>query len=465
MTDQLNDLAPGDARCPGPSTREVILRDHFRAPDPLLEERYVFEGDFEIPFENYTSREYAQAEFDKLWGRTWQWACREEHIPVAGDYYVYDIGHRSALVVRSDDGTIKAYHNFCRHRGTQLKPSMTIGRSKQFRCPFHGWTWNLDGNLVDLPCRWDFPHVTDESAKLPEIRVETWGGWVFVNFDDNAAPLLDYLGPLVRHFEHWPLDDRYIESHARKILPANWKAAMEAFLEAYHVLETHSQAIAMTGDANAQYDILSDNITRFIHTVGFPSPHIPEAKRADDEQMVEMLFRRIDSGERPELPEGWQPRDLYSEHLKQVLGEQYDRDFSHLSTSEVLDSIEYFVFPNVFFFPGLDKSMCYRFRPDAENPDRCVFDLLILRPKPASRPAPKPPAPHDLDIDDSYVDTPNLSRGLAMVYDQDTSNMKAQTKGFKGSPRGAQVLGNYQESRARHLHVMVERYLNDDIRS
>ena len=88
MTDQITPVSvnPGDARCPGPSTRDIILGDSTPTPSPLLTESYTFEGDSDIPYEEFTSPAYAQAEHEHMWGRTWQWACREEHIPEPGDY-------------------------------------------------------------------------------------------------------------------------------------------------------------------------------------------------------------------------------------------------------------------------------------------------------------------------------------------------------------------------------------------
>ncbi len=124
MTDQITPVSvqPGAARCPGPSTRDLILGDSTPPPAPLLEQSYRFEGDDDVPYGEFTSAAYAVEEHLHMWSRTWQWACREEHIPEPGDYYVYDIGDRSALIVRGPDGSIRAFHNSCLHRGTQLKP-------------------------------------------------------------------------------------------------------------------------------------------------------------------------------------------------------------------------------------------------------------------------------------------------------------------------------------------------------
>ena len=345
MTDQVTPVSvePGAARCPGPSTHDIISNDSVPAPPHLLAHSYEFEGDDDIAYEQYTSPEYARAEDDHMWSRTWQWACREEHIPEPGDYHVYDIGDRSALVVRGPDGTIKAFHNACLHRGTQLKPPESSGFSNQLRCPFHGWTWSLDGELTELPCEWDFPHVNADEYRLPQLRTGLWGGFVFVNFDDcapelMAPPLEEYLGVLPEHFADWDLGDRYVEVHIRKKLPANWKASATAFLEAYHILETHSQSIYTAGDANAQYDVFGENVTRFIHTIATTSPHVPEAKRPDEQTMLNMLMARKQPGhEVPEIPDGERARDVYARYVQQMLGEEYDNDFSHLSVAETID--------------------------------------------------------------------------------------------------------------------------------
>jgi len=456
MASNRSSLQPGEARAAGPSLRDLLLRDASPVPEPLLAESYRFLGDEDIPYSNYTSTDYARREFELLWPRVWQWACREEHIPEPGDHYVYDIGDLSAIVVRTQSGAIKAYFNACMHRGTQLKTSAGCGYSENFRCPFHGWIYSLDGDLVELPEDWDFPHVSSESHRLRELRVGTWAGFVFVNFDPDAVPLEDYLGVLPEHFAQWGIEDRYVETHVCKRLPVNWKAAAEAFLEAYHVRETHAGGVPGT-EVTTQYDIFGDHVSRFIHTVGSPNPRVQPPQT--EQQLLERLWVRGREDESvPVLPDGVTARDFYAERVRQQMGQAYGQDFSHYSTSMTLDSIEYFLFPNAFFFPGLSLPMVYRFRPDRENPDFSTFDLLMLRPKHPDREAPLPPEPIVLDVEDSYTLAEGLGR-LGAVYDQDTGNMAAQTRGFKTCAKGGQTLGNYQEARIRHLHQTVDRYL------
>jgi|TARA_B100000073_G_scaffold289121_1_gene251363 phenylpropionate dioxygenase-like ring-hydroxylating dioxygenase large terminal subunit len=448
-------LKPGEAREQGPSLRDELLRDPTPPPAPLLEESYEFLGDEDISFENYTSPDFAQAEYEKLWSKVWQWACHVDHIPQPGDYFVYDIGDLSALIVRTENREIKAYFNSCMHRGTQLKQPGTCGFSKELRCPFHGWTWSLEGQLVDLPQAWDFPHVTADSHQLPEMPVDIWEGFVFINFDQEAEPLNEYLGVLPRHWEDWGLSQRYIETHIRKHLPCNWKAAAEAFIEAYHVRETH--ATGQLGDeVTTQYDVFGENVSRFIHTRGLNSP-LRSNPRTEDELLERISGRTLGEGDLT-LPPGVRARDHYANHVQETMGERYGHDFSHLSESITLDSIEYYLFPNAFFFPGLSLPMVYRFRPDPTSPDFSYFDLLFMRPRPPEGEAPPPPEVIELGIDESYSTAEGVGP-LGRVYDQDTANLAAQTRGFKSSFKNGQTLGNYQEIRVRHLQQRVKTYL------
>jgi phenylpropionate dioxygenase-like ring-hydroxylating dioxygenase large terminal subunit len=444
----------GRAREAGPSLYDQLRADPTPPPPQLLQESYQFRGDEDIPYSVYTSAGYAQREFSLMWSQTWQWACHVDHVPETGDYYVYDIGPHSALIVRGEDGNLRAYYNACMHRGTQLKPAASCGFSKTLRCPFHGWEWNLDGSFRERPAAWDFPHVTDGSHRLPEMAIGVWEGFVFVNFDPAAEPLMDYLGVMPDHWADWGLGERYIETHVRKKLPCNWKAAAEAFLEAYHVRETHSTG--KPGDeVTAAYDVFEPNVSRFIHTNLLDSP-LRNPPRTEPELLERQVGRR--SAQSTELPSGARARDVYARKVQQQMSKRDGRDYSQLSESMTLDAIEYFVFPNSFFFPGLQLPMVYRFRPDPTSVDRCWFDLLMMRARPIDGPAPAPPAVIELDVDDSYSVAEGLG-GLARIYDQDTSNMAAQTLGFRASAKRGATLANYQEVRSRHLHDRVREYV------
>ena len=453
----LNSQAPGDARCPGPSTRDLIIADGKPVPEALITESYKFLGDEDIAYDRYTSQAFFDLEMEKMWSKVWQWACREEHLLHVGDYVTYDIGNNSVIVVRKGAGPddIKAYVNSCPHRATQFRPSDSRGVAPVLRCPFHGWSWNLDGQVKEIPCRWDFPHVTDEAFRLPEVKVERWGGFIFINLDPNAGPLKDQLDVLPEHFKDgWDLSNRYTVLHIQKELETNWKAAQEAFLEAYHVYATHTQGLPTAGDANAQYDIFGDYVTRFVHTIGHPSPHFT---RPQTQQ--EILDKLRAGGDDLKVKEGQLAREVAAEHNRKTLGAAWGVDLSGYSDSEMLDSIEYHLFPNMFMFPGVTLPMMYRFRPIGNDPGRALFDLLFLQPLAPGQERPEAPEPHRVTPGESYASAPGMNQGLGFVYDQDTDNLAMQYKGFKASRKRGQTLGNYQEIRLRNYHLTLDKYL------
>ncbi len=223
-------LKPGEARYPDePSTQDIIARDKMAAPPWVCSESYEFLGDEDISTDRYIDAEYARREYDTLWKKTWQFACREEHIPEVGDYQVYDLGRYSFIITRVAEDDIRAYYNACLHRGTMLRAPGSEGCTNEFKCPFHGWSWNLDGTNKHVLCDWDFPHVDKDKFSLPQARVERLGGFVFINMDDEAPSLAEYLGPqAMSHIEAWKLEDRYVHCHVAKTIPANWKLTMEA---------------------------------------------------------------------------------------------------------------------------------------------------------------------------------------------------------------------------------------------
>src|ERR1700740_2778216 len=211
MNVETGKLNPGEARCPAETTQEIIARDKVAAPAWAASESYEYLGSEDISKDRYTEASFAQGEFDRLWTRTWQMACRDEHIPEVGDYYVYDLGPYSFVVTRCGEDQVRAYFNACLHRGTKLKPSGTTGFSNNLKCPFHGWTWNLDGSLKEIPEKWDFAHTDNHKTCLPEARVERLGGFVWDTMDPDAPTLEDYLGKeATAHLKAWNLDDRYI---------------------------------------------------------------------------------------------------------------------------------------------------------------------------------------------------------------------------------------------------------------
>jgi phenylpropionate dioxygenase-like ring-hydroxylating dioxygenase large terminal subunit len=450
--------APGEARHPGTSVQDLLRADSRPVPEYLREQSYRFLGSEDVAYERYLSRDFFQLELERMWNRTWQWACREEHLPAPGDYVVHDIGPYSIIVVRTESGDIKAFRNACMHRGTKLKRSYSDGHSSEIRCPYHGWTWDLQGRLKSYPCEWDFPHVDPARFGLGAVRVGLWGGFVFINLDPNAMPLDEYLAPLPEHVNSKVFEDRYVAIHVQKELNCNWKVASEAFLEAYHVMETHPQLSRTSGDANTQYDFYGDRVNRLINVAGIPGAYMTEPMT--EQQILDnfLIGDRGDVSEPLRVPPGGTARKVMAQYFRDNFG----TDLAKTCDSEIVDSIAYFVFPNQQFFAGVSFPIVYRFRPIGMAVDRSLFDLVILKSRPRDGSSFETAQPVRLRSDESYTTVPGMDPYIGNVYDQDTGNMEAAQEGFMTSAKPGGTLGNYQEIRIRHMHRTLEKYLYDN---
>jgi len=441
-------------RSPGPSWQDVLDQDSRPVPEFLRAESPYLNGFSDIPKDRYLSREWHEKEKACLWSRVWQFACREEQLPEVGSYIVYEIADQSYLVTRVSEDEIKAYPNVCLHRGRLLKTY--DGRCSEFRCPFHGFAWHLDGGLKHIPAEWDFPHLEtrSEDMALPEVNVGTWAGFVFINPDPEAESLHDFLGEeIMRHFERWDMENRYIQAHVSKIVNCNWKIANEAFSEGFHVNATHPQGMTYTGDPQSQVDIWG-NTARNISPKGIPCPLLPFVPTEE-----QMLRDALDVREGEPLPipfeEGETMRTALSRAGRERFRESFGDRVDDLTDAEFLDAWVYTVFPN--FMPwGAFNRIFYRFRPNGDNHESCIFEIFYLTPFSGDRP---PPAPETkLGPSDPWTDAPELEK-LAMVAEQDTFNMQRVHQGLKVLRREGVLLSRYQESILRWRQDLIQEYV------
>src|SRR4051794_16074809 len=195
-----------------------------------------------VPKERYVDPAFYALEADYLWPRVWQMACRLEEIQHVGDSVEYEILDQSVIVVRTSATEVRAFQNACRHRGVKLVEDCASCPSG-FTCPFHGWSYGLDGanTFVSRPRTFDELNLRPDHIALRSVRCETWGGCAWINLDDSAPPLRDSIEPGASILDAWMVEDMHAEWWRAIHLPVNWKLAQEAFMEQYHVLETHPQ--------------------------------------------------------------------------------------------------------------------------------------------------------------------------------------------------------------------------------
>ena len=445
---------PTGTRAPGTSYQELLDSDTRTVPESFRRDQPGYFGQADVGVERYVSRAFHDLEKELLWRRVWQYACREEEVPRVGDTAVYDICDDSILIVRVAPGPtgLKAFYNACLHRGRALRDGP--GQVSELRCPFHGFCWSLDGNLKEVPSQWDFPQVRPTEFALPEVKVGTWGGFVFINMDPNCEPLEDFLGELPFLFERWPLEDRYIQVRVAKTIRANWKVLQEAFMESFHVAATHPQLLPGFGDESSQFDVFG-NVARAISPSGTPSAHLRWSP-TEQEMLDSTLDRRLDETPIGVVPEGSTARATAAVMAREGLRPELGDGAEDLSDAELVDSIYFTVFPN--FHPwGAYNRICYRFRPNGDDHQSAIMEVLFLSPFTGERP---PPAPlRWLGPDDRWTDVVELG-SLARVFDQDDFNIEQVQRGLHTTRKPGVTLSVYQESKVRHFHHLLDQWMS-----
>jgi phenylpropionate dioxygenase-like ring-hydroxylating dioxygenase large terminal subunit len=452
----------------GTTLQELLNDDVIKAPASFREVPEMDLGTTDVSIDRYISKEWHDAEVEKVWRKTWQVACRAEEIPEVGDFVVYDIVDDSVIVVRTAQDEIRAYFNACLHRGNAL--CLESGHAQQFRCPYHGFTWSLAGTLERIPSQWDFKHIPVEKFSLPEAKVGEWGGFVFVNLDPDCGSLDDYLEILPAHLDEWNFDKRYTYLRVSMVVPCNWKVAQEAFIEGYHVAETHYQKDAdgnpdpdgigaYTDDVMMQYDVWpeSRHVTRMTLASGVPSQSVVHHERSE-QHIIDTMLRYLPDNERPQLAPGEKARPVLAQFNRKMLGASYGVDLSEHPDTDMLDQVQYTLFPNYTFWPTLFGPLLYRFRPEGNNPDESLMEVYMLHPIPEDGRPYETAKEIRLEKGSLWASVDELG-GYGPILDQDTPNMIRMTKGLKATRKPGVTFANYQENRIRHFHRILDEYL------
>jgi phenylpropionate dioxygenase-like ring-hydroxylating dioxygenase large terminal subunit len=192
-----------------------------------------------LPYRWYTDGEVLARERERLFAHSWQYAGHTGQLAEPGSYFALTVGYVPLVVVRDRDGVLRAFVNVCRHRGAEVVSG--AGRCTTLQCHYHAWTYGLDGGLRAAPRSAADPDFDREEVGLRPAQVDTWGPFVFVNADAEAPPLGETLGDLPLLVRDGGLDVDALEFHQRVdySLEANWKVAVENYLECYHCPVAH----------------------------------------------------------------------------------------------------------------------------------------------------------------------------------------------------------------------------------
>lgn len=424
---------------------------------------YVDNGTAQITPERYYDPAYMRREWDGMWTKTWLIAGRISDIPEIGDYLKFDIGTESFIVVRTSNDTVRAFYNVCRHRGTQLVMS-DFGSTAKFRCLYHSWAWTIDGKLAEITDRETFrPGALEGSLDLPEIRCDSWGGFVFLCMDEAAPPLVEFLEVLPEHLAAYQFDKMIVVKDVQVEWPVNWKIALDAFMESYHVHAVHPEILPFYDDYHQQWDLYGNGMSRMLMKFASVSPR-HEDQRAVNPVLAAMLsevgidpatFRGGASGVREAI-----------QQAKLAAPERLTTGVEGYSPSQMTDDWAYFAFPNVTFNIHPEGALIQRFRPHATDPEKMIYDVVVLV-HPIHDPSVVLPGYMGVDpgTDLSGNIRPErgyLTRGdggLGVVLEQDGVMVPYVQAGMRSrSFRGARL--SEQEQRVRHFHAELDRYLD-----
>jgi Rieske 2Fe-2S family protein len=194
-----------------------------------------------LPAEAYTDDAVLTWERRHLFAETWVCAGRSADLADPGDRRALRVGDDSVVLVRGDDGVLRGFYNVCRHRGHELQPVDTVVRRNAIHCPYHAWTYDLDGTLKFTP-RFDAPQGFDPADHpLTPVRTEEWCGWVFVNASGDARPLAEHLGDLDDEMRRWAPERLVVAASHSYEIDANWKLPIENYHECFHCPAIHPQ--------------------------------------------------------------------------------------------------------------------------------------------------------------------------------------------------------------------------------
>ena len=207
-----------------------------------------------LPQQYFVSPEVFAREQEKIFSRQWVCVGHQSEIVKAGDYFVREVAGESLIIVRDKRGEIHGLFNVCRHRGTRLCEERN-GHFSAIQCPYHAWTYGLDGRLIGAPHMDDVPGFVKADYSLHAMNLALWEGFIFVSLADAPAPLEEWFAPLTGKFTHWNLPKLRSAKRVEYDVQANWKLIFENYSECYHCPGVHPMLSKVSPYDSAENDL------------------------------------------------------------------------------------------------------------------------------------------------------------------------------------------------------------------
>ena len=428
-----------------------------------------------IPKEHYVCPDFNRLENARLWRRVWQIACREEEIPNPGNYVKYDVVDQSIIVLRGDDGTLRAFHNVCQHRGNALL-TQERGSISKFHCSFHGWEWARDGSNLAIKDHGDWAgcrNMRSEDVGLKPVQVGTWGGFVFINMDPTAETLSQFLDPLPSYLDCIELQKMRFKRYATVRLKAKWITAVTSFTESYHVYTTHPQLKGHLDDISVGYAHGRHGKHGYPNARPFGAPSSRTGLPVPDD-IREGFVRGMDGFAEPgqrngvvserssravrrildEVPAGTPPQEVYriaNEFMREAALAE-GAGWPELTAEQAANlGIEWNIFPSIAGAVSLDAAVFFRARPDSTEVDSCLFDVWMLE-----RVAPEKAPKFEYEY---YPDWRSAQAHFPLLVVQDMRNIEQFQKGMNSIGFSGARTNPIQETQVWNVHRVLQEYV------
>lgn len=320
----------------------------------------------------------AKLEWEKLWTKVWTFAGVASDIPNPGDWFKYDLGIESFVIVRGEDMKIRAFYNVCPHRGNRIVRTDFGTVTDCFSCSFHNWQFSIDGSLKQVKEPTAFrKEALDQAEGLAPVACEEWANLVFISMNPEPEPLLDFLGVLPSHLADFHMEKMRVLEDIVYVYDANWKTTMDAFMEFYHADTVHPELATTMETYFNQYDLYPNGHSRMI----LPYGYAPD-KLDNPDEINPGLVATIQSYDGD--PEEWKhltgPEFATAvATVKRRLAKREGWDhFDELSDSQVLGDWNYYIFPNVTINVFGEIAYFQYFRPHPTDPAKSIWRSIQL---------------------------------------------------------------------------------------
>ena len=420
--------------------------------------------------DRYTNKKFMLLEWKNIWTKTWLFAGLESDLHDVGDFFIYDIGRESIVITRNEKKGLSAFYNVCQHRGNKLLSTET-GSVKKISCPYHGWTYSLNGNLEFIPDEELFHKgVPCDKRSLKPVKIEIWAGLIFINMDEESASLKTFLGPIINQLNPYHFEKMILVKHQSLELGANWKTVRDNFLEQYHVDFIHPQHANFVDCCDAENDMWPFGHSRTSVESPVINPRYETPEMPPEFMSNYLRGLRLDpndfKGQVTEIRKAIQKQ-------KRVIGKELGFDYSEFTDNQVSDVLQYDIFPNTFMTIHPERMWLYGPKPHHSDPNKCTFtklsfqipkELIIdnekeleLLPGSSRYEYPEIRAEHEIFERDDVIQG---RQSLTITIDQDIHYLNDMQAGMHSRGFDAALLNN-DEGRVQHFHNWVDNWLSD----